>query len=261
MYEASRDAAADPFAARLKRIRVATKRDETAAVRDRLASERDIEAAERDRRAERAERRMTSKPTTPAMAMEHADDVRWHAADDRRRAAEDRDQAARDRRAASVDRLGVAVVLDRAYLDHLTDVYRTEPGMAALRREFDRARRGDGRLVLAYVDVDGLDRVNRKEGRAAGDVVLHLLAMALRSRLRSFDPVVRMDGDEFAFSIPGATTDLVSSRLEEVRRVMSGYAAHAEFRVGLAELRDGDVLDDLVDRARAATMREQAAGR
>ena len=69
--------------------------------------------------------------------------------------------------------------LEQAHLDDLTGLYRREMGTLALTNEIDRARRGDGRFVVAFVDVDGLKRVNDRDGHAAGDHVLRTLAAAI----------------------------------------------------------------------------------
>ncbi len=68
-------------------------------------------------------------------------------------AADDRDHAASDREQARAD-------LRRAQLDELTGAFGRELGMVEIEREINRARHGNGRLVLAYVDVDGLKQVN-----------------------------------------------------------------------------------------------------
>jgi len=52
----------------------------------------------------------------------------------------------------------------------------------ALSNEIDRARRSDGRFVLALVDVDGLKGVNDRDGHAAGDRVLQSVTEAIRIR-------------------------------------------------------------------------------
>jgi diguanylate cyclase (GGDEF)-like protein len=87
-------------------------------------------------------------------------------------------------------------------------------GDAALQHEIDRARRGDGRLVLAYVDVDRLTAINDRKGHSAGDALLVAVVSTMRANLRSFDPVVRYGGDEFVCAMSG--TDSVAKRLAVV---------------------------------------------
>jgi diguanylate cyclase (GGDEF)-like protein len=107
--------------------------------------------------------------------------------------------------------------------------------------------------VVAFVDVDDLKRVNDRDGHAAGDTVLRTLVAAMRSHLRSFDPVVRFGGDEFVCGLGG--TDL-----EEAKRRFNliGDAIEADARVGisvgLAALALGDTADQLTERADAAML-------
>ncbi len=58
-------------------------------------------------------------------------------------------------------------------------------GMLALRREINRARNGNGKRVLAFVDVNGLELVNDRSGHAAGDLMLREAVMAPQTHLRS----------------------------------------------------------------------------
>ncbi len=74
------------------------------------------------------------------------------------------------------------------------------------RREFERrleravagTRRGDGRHVLCYLDLDQFKLVNDNAGHQAGDALLKQLSQELLSRVRSRDTLARLGGDEFS---------------------------------------------------------------
>jgi diguanylate cyclase (GGDEF)-like protein len=136
-------------------------------------------------------------------------------------------------------------------VDELTGALRRGAGLAALQREIDRARRVAGRgLVLIFIDVDGLKTVNDRDGHAAGDERLRRTVAALRSRLRSYDLIVRYGGDEFLCV-------LTDTGLAEARRTAASLSEHVHhasggtISVGLAELTAGDTVDALVQRADA----------
>ena len=132
---------------------------------------------------------------------------------DRARAEDDRGDAELDRDQAQSDR-------HNAGIDELTGAKRRGIGIEDLRNEIDRGRReGDGQLVLAYVDVDGLKTVNDTQGHPAGDEVLRAVAAAFSRELRSYDVVVRMGGDEFLTALPNVTLEEAKSRFEGVRRL------------------------------------------
>jgi diguanylate cyclase (GGDEF)-like protein len=233
---------------------LATDRDDAAADREKLSEARDREATARDRAAE--QREFTDGPGGPAYAaaLVQAAEVRARAAadrglaaDDRRRAtldrrqaeadreraASDRRHAAMDRDHAAIDRRAARAELERAHTDDLTGAYR---------------RTGEG-LVMAYVDVDGLKATNDRDGHAAGDARLKDVVAVMRSKLRSYEPIVRYGGDEFVCSVAGVDLAAVQVRFQEIGVVLGSSAHPGSLSVGLAEMRPDDTLDDLVRRA------------
>jgi diguanylate cyclase (GGDEF)-like protein len=139
-------------------------------------------------------------------------------------------------------------LLHSAQADDLTGAYRREAGRRALAAEVDRARRADGRLVVAFVDVDGLKQINDREGHAAGDQILQAVAQTLRAKLRSYDPIVRYGGDEFVCGLGGISRSDAEVRFVAVAAALETVAGVA-VSIGLAALGEGDTADDLVQRA------------
>jgi diguanylate cyclase (GGDEF)-like protein len=140
----------------------------------------------------------------------------------------------------------------RASFDELTGVLRRGPGIAALERDIARARRSpDQRLTVAFIDVDGLKRVNDSDGHAAGDRLLQGVAAALQTRLRGEDLVFRYGGDEFVCVLPHSDVEAAAVTLQQVRGTLAHQAGDAGFSVGLASLRDGDDAHSLIARADA----------
>ncbi len=203
--------------------------------RDRAAEERDRAADVRDRAADVRDR--THHLWTASERAQAARD-RKHAASDRAEAARDRELAARDRESAG--------------FDDLTGALRRDRGLIDVDREIDRARRTGGRLVVAFVDVDGLKTINDTHGHAAGDQLLRDLVSALRAGLRSYDLVVRYGGDEFVCALPGADLRSAERRFRVAARELSELNASGSISVGLAELESGDTVEAVVGRADAA---------
>ena len=190
--------------------------------------------------------------------IEQLEELRLQAGADRARAAADRARAAADRAHAARERDLLEAQLRSAHLDELTGAYRREMGRMALSHEIDRARRSDGQFVVAFVDVDGLKMVNDREGHAAGDRVLQSVVRAIRSRLRSFDPIVRYGGDEFVCGLGGTDVEEAARRF-----ALIGTAIEADARVGIsvgfAALAAGDTADQLTERADAAMLEVKTA--
>ena len=246
-YEASRmtreASTISRHATHVARARIARSRVKTAAGRDDTATARDAAARRRDIRAQSMDRSIAASDSPLA---EKLAQVRARAAADRASAAQDRAEAARERARLEAE-------LDSAHLDDLTGVFRRAPGRLALTHEIDRARRGDGRFVIAFVDVDGLKRINDRDGHAAGDHVLRTLVSTLRASLRSFDAIVRYGGDEFVCGLGGADLDQVERRFDAIRRAVR-IDVGVGISVGLAALAVGETLDQLTARADAALL-------
>ena len=230
------------------RLGAAADRDATATARDETARRRDLRAVAIDQ----------AIATSDAPLAEKLARLRVQAAADRARAAADRARAAQDRVIAADERAALESELHSAYVDELTGALRRKLGMLALRHEVDRARRSDGRLVCAFVDVDNLKRINDRDGHAAGDHVLQVLVSIMRTNLRSFDPIVRYGGDEFVCGLGAADVPDVERRFELIDHSLHA-AVGAGISVGLAALAQGETLDHVLARADAALLAAKRA--
>jgi diguanylate cyclase (GGDEF)-like protein len=113
----------------------------------------------------------------------------------------------------------------------------------------DRAHRTGEPLVLAFLDVDQLKRVNDLQGHASGDHLLSELGAAMRQSLRSYDVAVRYGGDEFVCALPGAHLADAERRFAELGEVLANAIVGASVSVGLAELRGDESLEQAIGRA------------
>jgi len=224
-------------------------RDAAAEARDRCADDRDENATVRDAAADARDR----------IPPEHSQIIseRTMASWDRKEARDDRAGAAGDRRGASADRWESASERAAAALDELTGAHRRGAGFVELEREMARARRTAQRLVLAFVDVNGLKAINDSRGHTAGDRVLREVVATLRARLRSYDLIIRFGGDEFLCAIPGVTMAEAAERLAAVNTTLATSPEQGSVTTGLAELQPNDSFEDLIARADAALYRQR----
>jgi diguanylate cyclase (GGDEF)-like protein len=247
------------------RARAAESRETGADERDRSAFERDRAALLRDAAAEmldevtrygdeielELERKRAGDRARAASDRAKAAEDRQRAAGDRVRASADRADAVRERAKAGRERAQAALDLETSETDELTRVRRRGAGVQQLQREMDRARRVDERLVVAFIDVDGLKAVNDAGGHAAGDALLVAVADALRACLRSYDLIVRVGGDEFICVLPKTELSTVRERFADVSAALACGATEGSITVGLAELNKDDFPADLIARADA----------
>jgi diguanylate cyclase (GGDEF)-like protein len=233
------------------RDRIGHDRDETSGDRDDQAGDRDDKAGDRDHRAEARDTAVRAvaagSASDRALALEAASD-REEALRDRQEAARDRAHAATDRQAASLDRSKAAGERVASSIDGLTGAHRRDAGILELERERARAQRTAQPFVVVFVDVDGLKATNDSRGHAAGDELLRQVVDTIRSRIRSYDLIVRFGGDEFVCGILDLNMEEALERFSLVNADLARIQ-HASVTVGLAELKEDDSLDDLIGRA------------
>jgi diguanylate cyclase (GGDEF)-like protein len=75
-------------------------------------------------------------------------------------------------------------------------------------------------IVLA--DLDHFKQINDTHGHAAGDAVLKDVAYLMRKRLRAFDTLYRIGGEEFLVLFPGGDLKQSSAVAEELRDAIAG---------------------------------------
>ena len=98
-----------------------------------------------------------------------------------------------------------------AYLathDSLTGILNRRAILERLSKELSRFRREGNRsqgagLSVGFFDIDHFKQVNDQHGHQAGDEVLRGLVSIMGSRLRAYDILGRLGGDEFLVVAPG----------------------------------------------------------
>ncbi len=213
--------------------------------RDALARARDLVAIMRDEAADARALSPARAADAPALAPAQAD----AAARDRREAAQDREQAACERLHALVDRELLARELELSAIDPLTGARARAAGLAELDREVDRCRRTARPLVVAYVDVVGLKALNDSEGHLAGDELLERAVAFIRARVRSYDLIVRVGGDEFLCAMSDVTLPAARRRFAQVAADLAAAPGVGEIRTGFARLTDQESASELIARA------------
>jgi len=255
----------------LARERSGRDRDAVSAVRAESAAARLGSAADRDLAAERRDRGAEGRDALARLhdlqddADASREDIllraerdraraaadRAKAADDRARAAADREEAARERAEARRDRTKSADSLKLATTDELTGGWTRKLGLEEMSRELERAHRTGARLVLAFVDVDGLKALNDSQGHLAGDALLRLLGETLRANVRPYDVIVRYGGDELLCAMPNLSASEARARFEKIATALAGADAEHSITFGLAEAEPADGLQELIARADA----------
>ena len=177
---------------------------------------------------------------------------RQQAALDRGAAAADRKQAAQDRLVAERERGDADEEREILQRDELTGVLQRGAGLIALEREVARSTRSGDTFVVAFIDVDGLKRVNDDLGHGSGDEILRILGETLRSGMRSYDLALRYGGDEFVCILPGFGVAEAEARFRTLQAKLASGPVPVSVTFGLAEWRPGEDTEALLARADAA---------
>ncbi|MCA1697565.1 MAG: GGDEF domain-containing protein [Actinobacteria bacterium] len=253
-----------------KRDEVARARDLAALARDQAAAARDLAMGVLDAAMEGA---LGGRALTGGEVVMRAADQRKRAAaqralaaaqrvaaaEDRRAGAEDREQAARERRRALSDRHALARELAIAETDPLTGARTRAAGLTDLEREVDRARRTNGQLAVAYVDVIGLKALNDSEGHPAGDALLKRVVAQIKHHLRSYDLIIRLGGDEFLCAMSNVTMSDARERFRQVAAALAAAPGGGAISAGFAELAAEESASELIARADSELLGARAA--
>ena len=87
---------------------------------------------------------------------------------------------------------------------------------------FDFARRQKEKLLLLFIDLDGMKKINDEFGHNEGDNALMQTAQLLNRSFRSSDIIARLGGDEFIVLV----TDLNANKEEAITRLNENLKAY-----------------------------------
>ncbi len=106
--------------------------------------------------------------------------------------------------------------------DDLTALFNRRGLLKQAAPYFDFARRQREKLLLLFIDLDGMKRINDEFGHNEGDNALINTAAILNRSFRSSDIIARLGGDEFTVLV----TDLNASKEDAISRLNDNLKAY-----------------------------------
>jgi diguanylate cyclase (GGDEF)-like protein len=154
---------------------------------------------------------------------------------------------------------------DEAILDPLTGLLNRH-SLVPRFVEISQQARITGQPVSAVLcDVDGFKAINDEHGHDRGDAVLRDIAYELRKRLRSFELVYRLGGEEFLIVLPGIGLEggkVTAERLREAVEQAQPTDIPVTISLGVSSASGAAVdYDELFRAADSALYEAKRAGR
>jgi len=111
---------------------------------------------------------------------------------------------------------------DSSLKDELTGLLNRRGLLKQAAPYFDFARRQKEKLLLLFIDLDGMKKINDEFGHNEGDNALISTAAILNRSFRSSDIIARLGGDEFTVLV----TDLNADKEEAITRLNENLKAY-----------------------------------
>lgn len=154
---------------------------------------------------------------------------------------------------------------EQANTDGLTGLLLRNRFLELARLTLSDIQRQQQPVCMLYLDADNFKQLNDEHGHAAGDAALVALAMTLRARMRQFDLIGRIGGEEFAMLLPGLDLRQASSRAEQLRmavRAIQRPDGPLTISIGVAECsHPEEAIEPLLARADRAMRQAKRDGR
>jgi two-component system cell cycle response regulator len=108
--------------------------------------------------------------------------------------------------------------LSMALTDSLTGLFNRRYLMVHMEKMLNKNRETKKSLCALLMDIDHFKKINDTYGHAVGDQVLKTFAERVSKRLRSFDLVARLGGEEFVVVLPDILPDIAMQVAERLRK-------------------------------------------
>jgi diguanylate cyclase (GGDEF)-like protein len=167
--------------------------------------------------------------------------------------------------------LGIAKAISEHYseVDSLTGVNNRRGFDRRAEAEIDRAKRQDNpKLCLILGDLNNFKLLNDEKGHEIGDIFLELLAKGLR--LRSYDIVGRVGGDEFKILLPDTDEETALIILKRLKQITDSLSQDSRFSqtskpvgiaLGLVQWHKGESLKELSSRVDKLMYKDKKASK
>lgn len=156
-----------------------------------------------------------------------------------------------------------------ATIDGLSQLFNRRHFISCAQKSLVRQIRKDTRAVVLMMDIDYFKRVNDNYGHAMGDEVIKFVADILKKRLREYDLVGRLGGEEFCMMLVDCDENLALCIAQRVCDEVAGREISFEGKtisitlsIGISQLQEDDTeIERVISRADKALYEAKNNGR
>ncbi|MEW5770991.1 MAG: diguanylate cyclase [Pseudomonadota bacterium] len=109
-------------------------------------------------------------------------------------------------------------------VDKLTGVWNRQAVQLRLAEEVERVQRTRQPCTLCHADLDDFSRINERLGQKGGDEVIQAVAAFFKTRLRGYDTLFRVNGEEFLLCLPNTGLDQAALMINRLREDLADTA-------------------------------------
>ncbi len=152
-----------------------------------------------------------------------------------------------------------------AATDPLTGLYNRMKFIELYISEYTVMTQRHNAMSLLIIDIDHFKRINDTYGHNTGDDALRALSDILLHVLRNVDVLCRWGGEEFVALLPTAEAQKATAIAEKIRLTVAEQNLEKipamTVSIGVTEIREGDTLDEAINRADQALYQAKNTGR
>jgi len=165
-----------------------------------------------------------------------------------------------------------------AYYDELTNILnrrgffnKTEKIFKAIifkRKERERRIGYNIPFSIIFCDIDNFKKINDTYGHEVGDYVLKKVVNCLKKRLRDYDIIGRLGGEEFVVALLGANLEAAKIVAEDLRKIIERTSfvfrnkkIPVTLSMGVASYSNENKLKDLIEKADKAMYEAKKSGK
>ena len=155
--------------------------------------------------------------------------------------------------------------------DPLTQIDNRRGFDKALAENITQSQANGTSLCLIIADIDFFKKVNDTYGHLVGDNVIRMVAATLKNSIKGKDLAARIGGEEFAILLPDTPVDGAMKLANDIRLAFEGLDLKKKstgeslgkitLSFGVATYREGEAVDDFINRADEALYQSKETGR